>query len=206
MLRRCTTGRRRIPSPLIEARDVLLAAGDRVGAAEAEMLVALSYWVQGRQELFDEHLDSAAALVADTPPSRPQLAVLLRRATSASIRGKRAVALELDAQALQLAEQLGWQEGLCGALGQRGIDLVASVDSGGFDDLARGIEIAGSVGALGALSRLYNSLAVAHQLSGELRAAYDARRQGAELGVRLGLDATVRWFEAPAVRPPLPDR
>jgi class 3 adenylate cyclase len=185
------------PGPLIEARDVLLAAGDRLGAAEAETLIAHCYWIQGQTEQFNEHSQRAAALVEDAPPSRARLAVLLRRASSASIEGERAAALELGGQALELAEQLGWQEGVCGALGQLGVDRVASGERGGFDDLARGIELAGSVGALSVQSRLYNTLSVAHQLSGELAAAYEARREGAELGARLGLDATVRWFEAP---------
>ena len=187
------------PGSLEEARDVLLAAGDGAGAAEAEMLLAVCYWLQGRTELFDEHADRAAALVADQPPSRPQLAVLMRRAARASIAGDIALALELNREALQLSDELGWEEGSSTALGQLGLARVEGGDPGGFDELGRAVEIAKRLGAFGVLSRLSNTLSVAYQVSGDMSAAYDARRQGAEVAERLGADSQMRWFEAPLI-------
>ena len=187
------------PGRLEEARNVLLVAGDGAGAAEAEMLLAVCYWLQGRTDLFDEHADRASALVADQPPSRPQLAVLMRRAARASIAGEIALALELNREALQLSEELGWEEGSSTALGQLGLARVEGGDVGGFEDIGRAVEIAKRLGAFGVLSRLSNTLSVAYQVSGDMNAAYDARRQGAEVAERLGADSQVRWFEAPLV-------
>ena len=163
------------------------------------MLLAVCYWLQGRTELFDEHADRAAALVADQPPSRPQLAVLMRRAARASIAGDIALALELNREALQLSDELGWEEGSSTALGQLGLARVEGGDPGGFDELGRAVEIAKRLGAFGVLSRLSNTLSVAYQVSGDMNAAYDARRQGAEVAERLGADSQVRWFEAPLI-------
>jgi tetratricopeptide (TPR) repeat protein len=184
------------PGLLAEARDALLAAGDRARAAEAETLVASCYWQQGRQDLFKKHSDRAAEWIAGEPPSRPQLYVLMRQAARASIAGDRAGALALSQQALRLSEELGSEEGLSAALGQLGLERVEGGDAGGFDDIGRSIEIATRVGAFGVLSRLFNTLAVAYQVTGDLKAGYEARLQGAEVATRLGADSQLRWFEA----------
>src|SRR6476646_7033310 len=68
-------------------------------------------------------------------------------------------------------------------------------DQGGLDTLARCIEIAAANGALGVLSRGYNSLAVAHQTLGDVHAAYEARLDGSRTAARLG-PAETRWFDS----------
>src|SRR5262245_26055229 len=48
------------------ARDALLAAGDRDGAAEAEVLLARLFWDRGHGERVDEHIGRAQELVGDS--------------------------------------------------------------------------------------------------------------------------------------------
>jgi hypothetical protein len=183
------------PKRLAEARDALLATGDNARAAEAEMLLSQSFWMQGRRELADEHADRALAMLADAPPSRSGAWVLARRASRAFLVGQNDRAIELGLQARALAEQLGWEEGLSEALSLLGSTRVDMGDQRGLEDLARSVEIATAAGALGALSRAYNNLAVAHQVLGDLDAAYAARLEGARIAERLGSASQIRWFQ-----------
>ena len=73
---------------LAEARDALLAAGDKGKAAEAEMLISTSFWMQGEQEPAAEHAERATALIADAQPSRSVVWVLLRLSSRASLAGR----------------------------------------------------------------------------------------------------------------------
>jgi hypothetical protein len=184
------------PERLAEARDALLAAGDDAKAAEAEVLLANSFWIQGRPELADEHGDRALALLADAPPSRSGAWVLARQASRALLGGQPERAIELGLQARALSEQLGWEEGLSEALNLLGMARVYMGDRRGLEDVARSIEIATAAGELGVLSRAQNSLAVAHQILGDLNAAYAARLEGMRVAERLGSPAEIRWFES----------
>jgi class 3 adenylate cyclase len=183
------------PERLAEAREALLAAGDNVKAAEAEMLLSGSFWMQGVRDLADKHADRALALLADAPPSRSSAWVLARQASRALLAGQHDRAIELGLQAHALAEQLDWEEGLSEALDLLGSARVVMGDRRGLEDLARGIEIATAAGALGALSRGYNSVAATHQVLGDLDAAYAARLEGARVAERIGSASELRWFQ-----------
>ena len=183
------------PEHLAEARDALLAAGDIGQAAEAEMLLSMRFWMLGRRELGDEHAERAAALLADAPPSRSSAWVLVRMASRASLGGDNATALELVSEARALADRLGWAEVLSEAVCLLGLLRVDMGDRRGLEDLARSIELAKSAGAFGVLLRAYNTLAVAHQVLGDLNAGYAARLQGARLADQIGSPADLRWFQ-----------
>jgi AAA ATPase domain len=180
---------------LAEARDALLAAGDKARAAEAEMLLAQSFRMQGRNDLVDEHADLALALLADAPPSRSSAWVIAQRAFLAFVVGQYDRAIELGSEARAQAEQLGWEEGLGEALDLLGAARASMGDRRGLDDLARSIEIAAGAGALGALSHAYNDLAAAQQVLGDLNAAYAARLEGARAAERFGSASQSRWFQ-----------
>jgi hypothetical protein len=180
---------------LVEALDALLAAGDKESAAEAELLLARSYWMAGRHDLFDEHTDRAFALLADAPPSRVSALALMRRGTRAYFAGDPATAVELGEQARALIEGLGWQEGLSQVNSNIGAARIELGEPGGLKDLERAIEIAAAAGALTTLSRAYNSIAAALQVLGNLDAAFEARMEGARIAERLGLLSAIRWFE-----------
>ena len=183
------------PERLAEARDALLAAGDAPKAAEAEMLLSMGFWMLGRRELGAEHAGRAAALIADAPPSRSTAWVLARMASRASIEGDNPRAIELVSAARAQAEGLGWEEGLSEALSLLGLLRVYLGDRHGLDDVERGVEMARNAGAFGVLLRAHNTLAVAHQVLGDLDAGYAARLEGARLAGQIGAPTDARWFQ-----------
>jgi AAA ATPase domain len=183
------------PELLTAARDALLDAGDRAGAAEAEILLSGSLWMQGRDDLAEPLAEHAAALVEGAAQSRSTVSVILRLATRAAIgRGDHAASLELASQALALAEQLEWPEGVSDALVVRGSERVELGDHAGLEDMERGLEIAASAGALGRLSRAYNNLATMVGVLGDLERGYELRLEGARIGERIASVAQERWF------------
>jgi class 3 adenylate cyclase len=183
------------PVQLVQARDALLAAGNRTEAAEAEMLLSTSFWMRGQPELAGGHADRASALLDGAAPSRSTAWVILRLASRAAIiRGDSAASLELASRGLALAEQLGWPEGVSEALTLIGTTRVELGDDGGLEDLERSIEIASAAGALGELSRAYNNLSTVHGMLGHLDRGYELRLEGARITERIGSVAQTRWF------------
>ena len=120
---------------LAEARDALLAAGDKGKAAEAEMLISTSFWMQGEREPAAEHAERATALIADAQPSRSVVWVLLRLSSRASLAGRHSRALELVTQTRALAEELGWEPGLSEALALLGMTRLNLGDPSGLEDI-----------------------------------------------------------------------
>jgi class 3 adenylate cyclase len=182
------------PERLAEARDALLAAGDNARAAEAEMLISQSFWIQGRRDLSDEHSERAATLLGNTPPSRSGVWVLARRATRASLKGEHARGVEIALEARAMSEQLGWDEGLSEALNLLGMQRVYMGDRSGVEDLERSIELA-ATGDAGDLARVINGLAVAHQVLGDLEPAYQARLESLRAAERIGSDSLLLWYQ-----------
>jgi class 3 adenylate cyclase/tetratricopeptide (TPR) repeat protein len=184
------------PMELAEARDALLATGDPVTAALVEALIAQAVWIQGREDLADEHGRRALELLGDAPPSASSAWVLARRAATALVQFDHDEAARLGKQALGVAEQAGWDEGVSDALATIGAARVQSGDLEGIEDTERAVEVARSAGAVGASSRALNSLAVANQLRGDLEAAYTVRLEAAQVGKRLGNPHNDAWFES----------
>jgi DNA-binding SARP family transcriptional activator/class 3 adenylate cyclase len=184
------------PERLVEARDALLDAGENALAAEAEMLLAETFRMQGRGELAEEHAERGVALLGTAPRNRSSAAVLARRANWLMLSGELDRARSIGAEACALAERVAWPEGKSEALRVLGTTRVTGGDRGGLDDLVQSIEVAAEAGALAALSRARNNLSVAYQILGELEAAYQARLDAAEVGERLGSASLTRWFQA----------
>jgi class 3 adenylate cyclase len=183
------------PERLAEARDALLAAGDGDRAAEVEMLLAQAHWIQGNRELSDEHAAAAIALLGDGPPTRSRVWVLTRMANRASLEGEEDRALELASQARVDSERLGWEEGLSDALNLLGMIRLTAGDEGGVKDIERSVELASASGALGTLLRVSNSLAVAHQMHGDLDLGFEVRVECARTAEQLGSESQVRWYQ-----------
>jgi class 3 adenylate cyclase len=183
------------PDLLTAARDALLATGRTAEAAEAETLLMINSWVRGRADLAAEHADRAAALVDGAEPSRSTASALLRLASRAAVvHGDSTRALELASQALALAEQFGWAEGVSMAFNVRGIARVDLGDRGGLDDLERSVEMAASAGALGELSRAYNNLSTQYGILGDVKRGYELRLEGAKIAERIGSSFETQWF------------
>ena len=179
---------------LAEARDALLAIGDRTRAAEAEILISQTYWMQSRRELSDEHSERALALVRDSPPSRPRIWVLIRNASRAGLMGDDESAIALASEALAEAEALGYDEGRSESLNLLGIQRVYSGDPSGLEDIERSVALARGTTAAGTLTRALNSLSVAYQVRGDIEASYAARLDSARSAVRTGSETLLRWF------------
>src|SRR5205814_3801337 len=111
-------------------------------AAEAEMMIAQRFWIEGRRDLSHSHSDRALALLADAPASRSTAWVLARSATRASLKGDHERAIEIASKARAVSEQLEWHEGLSDALSIQGILRVHLSDRGGIQDIERSIELA----------------------------------------------------------------
>jgi class 3 adenylate cyclase len=181
---------------LEQARDALLAAGDRARAAEAETQLAQTHWIAGRAETAEKHAARAQELIEGEQPSESRAWVLVRLGTRASVRGENAQAARLAAEARSVSEQVGWPDGLGEALTLLGLQRIYLGDAGGLADVERAVELTASSPALGLLSRTLNALAVAQQVLGDTDAAYDARRRAAEVSDRLQVDTLTHWFEA----------
>jgi class 3 adenylate cyclase len=184
------------PVRVAEARDALLAAGDKANGGAAEMMLSQAYWLEGRPDLAEEHADRALALIADAPASRSSAWALVRLASRALLAGDFAGAIELASQTRDLAESLGWEDCVSEALALVGMSRVEMGDLRGLEDLVRSIEIARAAGALEALSRALNLQAVAYQVLGDLDAGYAGRMEGARVAERLGSPSWSRWFES----------
>jgi hypothetical protein len=158
------------------------------------MLLSMGFWMLGSRELGEEHAGRAAALIADAPPSRSTAWVIARMASRASIEGDNTRAIELVSEARAQAEGLGWEEGVSEALSLLGLLRVYLGDRHGLDDVERGVEMARNAGAFGVLLRAHNTLAVAHQVLGDLDAGYAARLDGARLASQIGAPTTRGGF------------
>jgi class 3 adenylate cyclase len=183
------------PDRLAQARDELIAAGDNARAAEAEMLISQTFWMDGRREPANTHSDRAFALVAHAPPSRPGVWVLARYASRAGLIGDHQRAIDIASKARADSEHLNWDEGLSDALNLLGLERVYLGDRGGVADIERSIELAKAGASIGILSRSYNTLAVARQMLGEWELAYQARLDGAAMAERIRDARVRRWFD-----------
>jgi class 3 adenylate cyclase len=181
---------------LTQARDGLLAHGDRGAAAEAEMLLCDLIWRQGRHDLAHEHLARARSLIEGAQPSRSTAFVLGEISRFLMLAEQREEGTRLGREALAMAEALELDELHADALCWIGTARVLnSGDRGGIEDLQRSIEIGAQANAPLQLCRAYNNLGAMLELLGEVEPAYATRLEGARIAERLGAATWVRWFQ-----------
>jgi class 3 adenylate cyclase/tetratricopeptide (TPR) repeat protein len=181
---------------LAEARDGLLAAGDRETAADAEALRARLSWDRGRTAEALERIESASALVQEAAPSGAKTHVLAERARLTLFAGKNQEAIEIGREALEMAEALQDKEHQAELLNTIGVARATSDDSdrGAVEDVERSLALARQAGAPDTLSRaLYNVAQIRTMTIGfaETQQLYD---ECAETNERFGIEAGVRWF------------
>jgi len=196
---------------LTAARDLLLAQGTPVAAAEAEMLLGELAFVQGRSR--EAHLARALELVAGAPPSAARAAVLWGVMMHLMVASRHDQGLALGREVLAMARELGLRSLEADALGAIGIARVEAGDPGGLEDLEAAIAMGGEAGtpdtarwhlnlawaaaALGDLGRCFAAMAAGERLAerfGSLR-----RRRSIELQRVAERYWTGRWREAEAV-------
>jgi class 3 adenylate cyclase/tetratricopeptide (TPR) repeat protein len=178
------------------ARDLLLAAGDRVAAAEAEARLGGVFWSELDRDRAFVHMERATALVADAPPSPAKASVYAQSARMLTLAEEREQALELGRQALEMAESLGLERLRVTILSSSvGMLRVGRGDPGGLADLELAVELAEELRSPEVV-RAQMNLASMLVDSGELTRAFGVYEAGRRNAARFGEVYRGRWLEA----------
>jgi class 3 adenylate cyclase/tetratricopeptide (TPR) repeat protein len=180
---------------LTEARDGLLAAGDSGTAAEAEMLIGDTFWMQGQRDRAFEHVRAAQALVADEPTSYSKAFVVANVSRYAMLAGEKEDAIRLGREALEMAVELGIDELRAHTLNNIGAARVAKGDTGGIEDLEQSLAIAVAANSPESV-RAYGNLASNFVDLGELERAFPLNEEALRAAERFGMEEAVRWQTA----------
>jgi class 3 adenylate cyclase/tetratricopeptide (TPR) repeat protein len=174
---------------LAAAREALLAAGQPLAAAEAEMLLGELAFLHGRGDQRAGHLDRALALVADAPPSASKAAVLRGAMMHLVVAGRSGEARAVGGEVLAMARSLGLRDLEADALGAIGTARVEAGDLGGLGDLEAAIASFDELGTPGGIVWHLN-LAWAAAALGDLPRCFVALTDGALRAERFG---SLRW-------------
>jgi class 3 adenylate cyclase/tetratricopeptide (TPR) repeat protein len=180
---------------LTEAREGLFAAGDVGTAAEAEVMIGDTFWLQGKRDRAFEHLRAAEALVAEEPTSSSKAFVVASVSRYAMLAGERDEAIRLGHEALQMADELGLDELRAHALNNIGASRIAMGDKGGLEDSEQSLAIAVAAN-LPESVRSYGNLASQLIDLGELERAFALNKQGLAAAERFGLADHTMWQKA----------
>jgi len=171
------------------AREALLAAGQPLAAAEAEMLLGELAFLHGRGDQRAAHLDRALALVAGAPPSASKAAVLRGAMMHLVVASRSAEARTVGGEVLAMARGLGLVDLEADALGAIGTARVEAGDAGGLADLDAAIASFDELGTPGGIVWHLN-LAWAAATLGDLPRCFAALAAAAIRAERFG---SLRW-------------
>jgi len=171
------------------AREALLAAGQPLAAAEAEMLLGELAFLHGRGDQRAAHLDRALALVAGAPPSASKATVLRGAMMHLVVASRSAEARAVGGEVLAMARGLGLVDLEADALGAIGTARVETGDAGGLADLDAAIASFDELGTPGGIVWHLN-LAWAAATLGDLPRCFVALAAGAVRAERFG---SLRW-------------
>ena len=174
----------RAPGALEQARDALIAAGDRPGAAEAEALLGRWLWLRGSTDVVFPHLEAAEELVEGEEPSLAVARVLSWSARQLVLAGDRQRGLEQAREALALAEGLGLDEIRIHSLTTIGSAKEFLSDTTGRDDVRAAVDIARSIDSPLIAGALNNLTVFLDQV--DLRATEAIAREALEQAERFG--------------------
>jgi class 3 adenylate cyclase/tetratricopeptide (TPR) repeat protein len=185
---------------LAEARDGLLAQGDREAAAEAEGLLGLLLWQKGQGERGMEHDRRAVALLEEAGPSRAKAFTLANLAGTLAMSGQTEAAIQVGRQALTIAEALNLADDTrVRALNYVGCARVYVGDPGGIADLEEAVAIAVATNSPAHAATAYGNLAECLIALGELDRAADPLAKSREGAQRCGMAGQLRWLDAQLV-------
>jgi class 3 adenylate cyclase/tetratricopeptide (TPR) repeat protein len=169
---------------LAEARDALVAAGDRAQAAEASAFLARIAWYRGAHEESRLHLATALDLVAEEPPSPAKARVLATAARQQTLGGEIETGELLAEEALTMAQEFGQPE-----LESHALTTIGSAkmdrDQGGREELERALEIAVAANSPEAAGILVN-LGVEAFFAGDIRREHAFMVEAEETAERYG--------------------
>ena len=179
---------------LTEARDALLAAGDSGTAAEAEILIGETFWMQGQRDRAFERLRVAEALVAEAPTSASKAFVVANLSRYAMLAGGDD-AIRLGREALEMAVELGNDELRAHALNNIGTARLTKGDRGGLQDIEESLAVAVAANSPESV-RAYGNLASSLLDLGELERAFTINEEALRAAERFGLDDVLKWQTA----------
>ena len=127
---------------LAEARDALLAAGDRERAALADFYIGELRWRLGEGDPAFEQLERAVALIRTEPPSWTKAYMLATLCFFRALRHGYGEAIEVGREGFEIAEKLGLADVRAQALILVGGARFEAGDLAGLDDVERGLAVA----------------------------------------------------------------
>jgi class 3 adenylate cyclase/tetratricopeptide (TPR) repeat protein len=170
---------------LEEARDALLAGGDRETAAEAEAYLAHGAWYRGSRDSAQRHMSSALELVASAEASIAKARVLAFSARFRMLAGDTDEAIRIANDALAIAEPLELDELRAHALATRGSAKRTEDPAAGAADVQEALRIALEARSpvAGAIA---NNLAVLATWGGEIARAAQLYDEALDIAMRFG--------------------
>ncbi|MDX6414106.1 MAG: hypothetical protein QOH23_1516 [Gaiellaceae bacterium] len=183
---------------LSEARERMLARGDRGLAAEAVLMLTDIVWRQGRGQDARAYLDDARALVSELPPSRIRVAVLSEVSRYQMLADENDAAIESGTEALRLATELGLDDLRAHALNNVGSARSAAGDRRGLAELEESIEIASAANAIHEVLRAHNNLNTMRAVYGEVGQAWEGAQETRRLAEHFGHYGFVRFIDGGA--------
>ena len=179
---------------IVEARDALLAAGERAAAAEAEVLACEIFWLRGQRDTAFEKLHAAEALAEGAPTSYSTAYVAANLSRFATLAGESDEAIRQARKALEMAEEIGNDALRSHALNNIGIARLTLGDFGGLDDLEECVRIA--VRPILQSVRAYGNLGSVLLDLGQIARSFATTKEGLELAQRFGLWDWLGWLES----------
>ncbi len=177
---------------LEEARDALLAVGDRETAAEAELSLSRIWWHRGQKSEAAAH-EARAAELAGSEPSPATARVIASVARSTTIGGDPEEGLRLAREALAMAEALKLDELLADALCTVGLSKNSLGDPTGVDDTQRALELAVAANSPQAGS-IANNVAIGAWGALDMRRAGELFEEGLRIAKRFGDASGTRFL------------
>jgi class 3 adenylate cyclase/tetratricopeptide (TPR) repeat protein len=187
------------PALMVQARDELLAIGDRETAAEAELGLGEYMWLTGERDRAFEHLEAARNIVEGLPLSRAKAHVAASTSRYMMLAARSDESIRSGREALAMAEQLGDGELRANALNNIGVSRVDTGDFGGIDDLETSRAIAREANAPRETCRAMGNLAATMWEIGRLAEARALWEEAHDHAARFGQATFERWFRAQPV-------
>ena len=178
---------------LTEARDELIAAGDRETAAEAEVMLADLAFREGERDRLMTHVAAATELVSELPPSRAKAVVLSHVSRYHMLAEANEFAVAIGAEALAMAESLGLDELRAHALNNIGCAHLHAGDRRGFDELKQSIRIARASNSPECV-RGYTNLSTMVGDEGDLAQSWRLAAEGIQAAEQFGDARGLRWL------------
>jgi class 3 adenylate cyclase/tetratricopeptide (TPR) repeat protein len=177
---------------LAAAVEALIAAGDPALAAEAECRLTTYWWERGERARWMPHLERAAELVLDLPPSPSKTFVLAARARYLYLSGAVDEADMAARAALAMAESLGLDELRAHALNTTALVTAERGPGDGYALMLESIAIADARNSIESYYG-YNNLSVLYENAGRMPEANAAWAESLRVALRFGAAAQVRW-------------